>query len=192
MLRTNAINESNRQTDFKPYEYPLWLPSQVEHHARVPKLLQEIEWKIRYAQAHEALRELRHQLQLRAYLFKFKDRFVRGQGANTRARNAISVVEARLDGVAEEYRNSFHALQSLAPILLEFRWKEELLPLMPEDIRDLSEGKAGESEGKRTMSWIWRTGIAGASAQSDGESSNENLLDRELQIHWIVWVLNAV
>jgi hypothetical protein len=63
---------------------------------------------------------------------------------------------------------------------------------MPEDIRDLSEGKAGESEGKRTMSWIWHTGIAGASAQSDGESSNENLLDRELQIHWIVWVLNAV
>lgn len=191
-LRTNAINESNRQTNFKPYEYPLWLPSQVKHQAHVPKLLQQIEWKLRYAQAYEALRELRHQLQLRAYLFKFKDRFVRGQGANTRARNAISAVEGRLDAVAEEYRNSLHALESLAPILLEFQWKQELLPLMPEDIRDLSEGKAGESEGKRTMSWIWRTGSVGASAKSDGQSSDEDLLDRELHIHWIVCILDTV
>jgi hypothetical protein len=95
-----------------------------------------------------------HQLQVGAYLFKFKDRFVRGQGANTRARNAISGVQTRIDSAAEEYCN---ALQLLASILLEFRWKDELLPLLPEDIRDLSEGKHGESEGRRMIPWIWRT-----------------------------------
>jgi DNA polymerase III delta prime subunit len=177
-LRTDAINESNRQIDIKPYGFPLWLPSQINmHQAHIPNSLQKIEWKLRYAQAHEALRELRHQLQVCAYLFKFKDRFVRGQGANTCARNAISGVQARIDSAAEEYRNSRDALQSLAPNLIEFQWKEELLPLMPEDIRDLSEGKAGVSEGKRTISWIWWT-----VTKSNDESSNKSLLDREMLI----------
>ncbi len=161
--------------EIKPYEYPLWLPSQIKDRVCVPILLQKIEWKIRYAQAHEALQELRHQLQVRAYLFKFKDRFVRGQGANTRARNAISGVQVRIDGAAEEYRCAFNALQSLESNLLEFGWKEELLPLVPEDIRDLSEGKYGESEGRRTISWIWRT----VGMRASEKSNDEYLLDRE-------------
>lgn len=60
-----------------------------------------------------------------------------------------------MDGATEEYCNAYDALHRLAPILLESKWKEELLPLLPEDIRDLSEGKHGESEGRRTISWIW-------------------------------------
>jgi hypothetical protein len=111
---------------------------------------------------------------------------VRGQGANTRARNAISGVQGRIDGAAEEYRNAFNALESLALILLEFQWKDELLPLKNEDIRDLSEGKCGESEGKKKISWIWRTTTKRVSANLDDEqlqvgakSNDEHLLDRE-------------
>jgi len=129
----------------------------------------------------EALGELRHHLQVHAYLFKFKDRFVQGQGANTRACNAISGVQAWMDGAAEEYRNAFDALQSLEPILLKFGWREELLPLMPEDIRDLSEGKRGESEGRRSISWIWQTGSLGSSAESIDKSNDEYILARESQ-----------
>jgi hypothetical protein len=106
------------------------------------------------------------------------DRFVRGQGANTRARNAISGVQARIDAVAEEYRTAFGALESLAPISLKNRWKEELTTLMPQDIRDLSEGKSGESGGRRTISWIWWMAGMRPSAESDDDS----LLDREFQI----------
>ena len=82
---------------------------------------------------------------------------VRGQGANTRARNAINGVQAKIDATSEEYSVAYEALLSLSVLLLEYSWKEELHPLMPSDIRDLSEGKEGESEGKRTISWIWRT-----------------------------------
>jgi hypothetical protein len=182
-LRTDAINESNRpEIEFKPHEYPLWLPSQIKDQIKVPDLLRRIEWKLRYAQAHESLQELRHQLQVRAYLFKFKDRFVRGQGANTCARNAISSVQARVDAAAEEYRDAYDALQSLGPVLLEFQWKEELLPLMPEDIRDLSEGKKGESEGRQMVSWIWRT----TSMRVSTELNDEYVLDRESQI-WFIY-----
>ena len=75
-----------------------------------------------------------------------------GQGANTCACNAISSVQARIGAAAEEYHDVYGALQLLAPRLLECQWKEDLLPLMPEDIRDLSEGKNGESEGRRLVS----------------------------------------
>lgn len=175
-IRSNAINESNLQTESKPHEYPLWLPSQIKDKVNVPDLLRRMEWNLRHAQAHEALQELRHQLQVRAYLFKFKDRFVRGQGANTRARNAISAVEARMNAAAEEYSDAYDALRSLEPILLEFQWREELQPLMHEDIRDLSEAKNGESEGRKTISWIWRT------TRVSTEAKDENVLDRQSQL----------
>ena len=45
--------------------------------------------------------------------------------------------------------------------VVDFGWKDELLPLKDEDIRDFSEGKAEhlgktQSEGRRTISWIWK------------------------------------
>jgi hypothetical protein len=119
--------------------------------------------KLRHAQAYESLDSLRHYLQFRAYLYKFKDRFVRGQGANTRARNAINSVQAKIDAAAAEYRVAYGALSLLSSLhdVLDFGWKNELLPLKDEDIRDLSEGKAErlgktQSEGRRTISWIWK------------------------------------
>lgn len=122
--------------------------------------LQRIEWKLRYSQAHEALDVIQTQLQIRAHLYKFKDRFVRGQGANTKARNTINGTDMKIKAAADQYNAAFDALTALAPHLFEFKWKEELLPLRPEDIRDISEGKENskgkESEGTRTMSWIWK------------------------------------
>ena len=156
-LRASSVTESNQHIPLQPQNTPLWLPSQIKNLGDVPKQLQTIEWRLRIAQAYEALDMLRSHLQVRAYLYKFKDRFVRGQGANTRARNAINGVQAKIDATSEEYSVAYEALLSLSVLLLEYSWKEELHPLMPSDIRDLSEGKEGESEGKRTISWIWRT-----------------------------------
>lgn len=123
--------------------------------------LVDIEWKLRRAQAHEALESLQHNLQARAYLYKFKDRFVRGQHANTRARNAIASVDAQIREAAEDYRAAYKALVSLCSVTNDLTWQRELLPLADDDIRDLSESKAERmgkkvSEGKRTISWIWR------------------------------------
>ena len=95
------------------------------------------------------------------YLYKFKDCFIWGQGANTRACNAISGVQAKIDAAAVEYRVVYNALLLLSSQVSEFRWKNELLVLKDEDIRDLSEGKTErlgkkQSEGRRTISWIWK------------------------------------
>jgi hypothetical protein len=151
-------------SSIKPHLIPLWLPSQINGRVSVDASLVNIEWKLRHAQAYESLDSLRHYLQVRAYLYQFKNRFVRGQGANTRARNAISSVQAKIDAAAAEYRVAYGALSLLSSDssqVSEFGWKKELLLLKDEDIRDLSEGKAErlgkkQSEGRRTISWIWK------------------------------------
>jgi hypothetical protein len=152
----------NSASSIKPHLIPLWLPSQINGRVSVDTSLVNIEWKLRHAQAYESLDSLRHFLQFRAYLYKFKDRFVRGQGANTRARNAINGVQAKIDAAAAEYRVAYGALLLLSSQVFDIAgWKNELLVLKDEDIRDLSEAKADrlgktQSEGRRTISWIWK------------------------------------
>jgi hypothetical protein len=133
---------------------------------------------------YESLDSLRHYLQFCAYLYKFKDRFVRGQGANTRARNAINGVQAKIDAAAAEYRVAYGALLLLSSQVLDFGWKNELLVLKDEDIRDLSEGKAErlgktQSEGRRTISWIW-TAVSAAVQVDDLE--NDDFLRESMSI----------
>lgn len=153
--------KDNGASSIKPHLIPLWLPSQINGRVSIDRSLVNIEWKLRHAQAYESLDSLRHYLQVRAYLYKFKDRFVRGQGANTRARNTINGVQAKIDAAATEYRVAYGALLLLSSQVFDFGWKSELLLLKDEDIRDLSEGKTErlgktQSEGKRTISWIWK------------------------------------
>lgn len=153
--------DTGSASSIKPHLIPLWLPSQINGRVSIDTSLVNIEWKLRHAQAYESLDSLRHYLQVRAYLYKFKDRFVRGQGANTRARNTINGVQAKIDAAAAEYRVAYGALLLLSSQVFDFGWKNELLLLKDEDIRDLSEGKTErlgktQSEGRRTISWIWK------------------------------------
>lgn len=101
-LRSRA--EDCLESDTQPHDLPLWFPSQIVTQVKVDERLRRIEWKNRYAQAFETLARLRQHLQVRAYLYKFKNRFVRGQGANTRARNNIDAVTTKIMAAAEEYR----------------------------------------------------------------------------------------
>ena len=151
-------SSSDPEVEIKPHNISLWLPSQIKGQIKFDLNLARIKWKLRDAQAHEALDAVRHNLQIRTHLYKFKDRFIRGQSANTRARNLINSVEIRIAAAAEEYRAAYTALVSLAPLLFNFIWRSgDLLPLHADDIRSLSEPKKGQSEDKRTVSWIWRT-----------------------------------
>ncbi|KAF9471567.1 hypothetical protein BDN70DRAFT_909334 [Pholiota conissans] len=177
-LRENQVNP---MTEIKAHDIVLWLPSQIKELLVVPVHLQRIEWKIRYSQAHEALDVIQTQLQIRAHLYKFKDRFVRGQGPNTKAKNTIAGVDKKIKVAVDDYHAAFDALTSLAPLLSEYKWKEELLLLRPEDVRDISDGKHSgkgkESEGKRTMSWIWKKVPV-------GDMNDEAFLTDRLRSEW--------
>ncbi|KAF8166405.1 hypothetical protein BJ912DRAFT_1025886 [Pholiota molesta] len=139
-LRDKSLRNLDHSIELKAHELPLWLPSQIRSQIVVPEQYRRLEFDLRIPQACEALDNLRSQLQ-------FKDRFVRGQGANTRARNTLEGIQNKIDSAASEYRAAYEALCHLGPTLCETAWKKDLLPLKNEDIRDLSEGKAKQSEG---------------------------------------------
>ena len=88
----------------KVKEMKLFLPSEFCDRASCPNKLCEHEWKLHEAQAHEALRDLRHFLRLRTHLYKFKDTNVRGQVANTRVRTTISQTDCKVSMATEKYR----------------------------------------------------------------------------------------
>ncbi|PPQ86895.1 hypothetical protein CVT26_007830 [Gymnopilus dilepis] len=181
-LARSRMATTSPDPELKPQDVTLWLPSQVPSEIPVNERLRRVEWKLRHAQAYESLSRLRQHLQARAYLYKFKDRFIRGQGANTRARNTIDAVTAKINAAASEYRAAYSALLALSPGLHEVEWKNELLPLRDQDIRDLSEGKAKESEGRRTISWIWKSIPVELQAEDDGVE--KGYLRERVRVEW--------
>ncbi|KAF4583713.1 hypothetical protein EYR40_002204 [Pleurotus pulmonarius] len=148
----------------------LWLPSSLGPCTTCPTNLREIEWKLRFAQAQDALNHIRASLQIRAGVFQQKDRFERGQRAMTRSRSVIARLQDKIDDCAERYRVARRALAALAPILNKSHesWATSLQELRDGDIRAISAGEIRETEGRRTMSWIWRVeGVAETAGQNE-------------------------
>lgn len=157
LRREDVHSDLKRNTPIPTHAYPLWLPSSIKSKVPFDLRLAEIEYKLRIAQAYESLESLRRNLQMRAYLRNFKNRFSRGQGANMRARNALETINGRLTANAEDYRAAYEAIVSLAALLCKVGWEQEFRPLADSDIREISEGDGAQSEGKRLISWVWTT-----------------------------------
>ncbi|KAG2358779.1 hypothetical protein BDR07DRAFT_1452576 [Suillus spraguei] len=124
----------------------LWLPSALNGNACNPHL-QHIEWELQFAQAHDALEELRQCLRVHCSLLNFKREWIRGQGANTQAQNALTCVHARQAACVKHYRTAWGALKCLAPILKK--------DLSDDDVKPLIDPFATQGEGRRRLTWIW-------------------------------------
>lgn len=170
-----------------PYDLPLWLPSEIGMLAPFDLSLGRLEFKLREAQAHEALGKLRRALQRRATQYDSKDRWAQGQGMNTRLLASISSLQADVDESADEYRKAHAALTSLSTVL-SLPMDSSLLTLNKQDIRSMpvespqdevqktldltrrlrqleesdiraiDEPEEGRGNTRRTISWIWRQG----------------------------------
>ncbi|KAG2743102.1 hypothetical protein P692DRAFT_201841926 [Suillus brevipes Sb2] len=132
-----------------PETIKLWLPSHIGRTAPCDTHLQTIEWKLRYAQAHDALRSLHSNLRAQTAILKYKDRNLCGQGANMRARNTLKAVEARLEAAASTYERAHKALVVLAPLVNQTGWHSSLRPLNRTDICSMTDLLWGESEDMR-------------------------------------------
>jgi len=160
----------------KPEDSQLWLPSAlcskpIPCNAR----LLETEWELRYAQAGDALEEIRQYLRLQDYMYTFKRDWLRSQSANTQAQNALSRVEARATAAAEKYRAAHTVLSSLVHVLGKVGWDHKYQVLdRKNDIRGMSVPKRGESEGRRQLSWIWLV-------EGVGDDEDEVIQDSKLK-----------
>ncbi|KAG6828010.1 hypothetical protein H0H92_009670 [Tricholoma furcatifolium] len=173
LRRIDTLTAHSKTTPPPVHEYPLWLPSSIHNKVPFDSHLADIEWELRVAQAHEALEDLRRHLQIRSYLFKFKDQNVRGQHANTRARHAIDSIQSKITASAEEYRAAHRAIVSLGTLLQKVGWKQEFHVLEQADIRELSEREEGTSAGRTQASWIWRVTRGASVGESDAAFQDE-------------------
>lgn len=140
-----------------PEDAKLYLPSTMcTRSMHCDTGLQTAEWELRFAQAGDALEELRQSLRLRDYMYTFKRDWVRGQSANTRAQNTLTRVVSKASAAADKYRAAHGALSGLAPSLQMVGWKLKYKELnKKEDVRGMSAPTKGVSEGRRQLLWIW-------------------------------------
>ncbi|KAI6041778.1 hypothetical protein EDC04DRAFT_2867033 [Pisolithus marmoratus] len=100
--------------------------------------LELIEFQLWEGQANDVLNELCQGLQSRAYMLKFKDCFLCGQGANTCAHNCLKNVDAKIDLSMAKYCATHHALCTLGPLLGKVGWQTALQLLADNDIHSMS------------------------------------------------------
>ncbi|KAF8833339.1 hypothetical protein BDN67DRAFT_1017670 [Paxillus ammoniavirescens] len=151
-LRTQPANEKLN----RPEDFTLFLPSQIKRKVTCTLNLETIKFQLREGQAYNALNELRQALQSRSYMLKFKDHFLRGQGANTRAQNCLKSVDTKINASAAKYRAVYSALCTLGPLLGKVGWNNGLHLLADADIRAMTKGSDDQQgEGRRRLSWIW-------------------------------------
>ncbi|TFK59339.1 hypothetical protein BDN72DRAFT_873055 [Pluteus cervinus] len=185
-LRQDGTNPANSIREL--WETPLFLPSAIPSSVPCDPRLQDVEWRLRSAQAHSALDELRRCLRMRSYLFIDKDQFSRGQHQNTRSQGMIQRTNTKVNAAAAKYREARACLKSLSRLYDGDDWKNRFPTLKDEDIRSLqadSEEKTKKkkkaddpSEGHRKVSWIW-----GALGDGVAEVVNDELKD-DLRVEW--------
>jgi len=163
----------------EPFNVTLWLPSKLgSADVDFDRRLAGIEWKLCIAEAYEALDELRHHIQLRTHVYKFKDQFTRGQAANTRTLNMITTINMKINSNRDKYRAARIALVALSNMLGEINWQSQLPILANCDVRSVSEGEEGNSEGRKMISWIWK--VMGVVSEEEGDLH----LRDSLRIEW--------
>ena len=165
-------------------DIPLFLPSSLPRNVLVncSKRLVSMEAELRISQCRDSLVQLRTKLTTQARLLKYKYIHVRHQASNTRSRNLINRVNAKIEATATKYRRAFTALNALDPEG-KFGWRSELLELRSQDIRGISQAELPDAptkertkelqkrrllngkvapKGNRTVSWVWRGSLMGS------------------------------
>jgi hypothetical protein len=163
----------------KTHDIPLVLLSSLGKSQLIGNKLREYEWRLREGQAYDALHEMRQHLRVRSHCYKHKDRFSRGVRENLRSQTTIKKVQAKVDRAARKYRVALAALVSLSKEIDSGDWKARMKPLkelVPGDVRGLSDGLEGESEGKRTISWIWLVSYGPVTGGDEEETSEGTYL----------------
>jgi histone H3/H4 len=135
----NIPNGSDDMDMSTPELIPLHLPSSLPSDKRgsvcVPDL-PEVEDRLRFAQACEALMDLRCQLTKRTYASRYRTANISSQTHFTRFRDLQEQTDLKIKSASSRYRL---ARSGLVQLRGKGDWEKKLQELRPEDIRGLSE-----------------------------------------------------
>ncbi|KAF6747236.1 hypothetical protein DFP72DRAFT_821976 [Ephemerocybe angulata] len=197
LRKESASAAVDGKPSIEAYDIPLLLPSSLPTGSKCSSELISYEAQLREGQAYDALEELRRYLRTRAYLYKRKDKSSRGShisvAANTRSNTAIKRAQQGVDAAAIKYTRAYKAL-----IVLrgsegseeeddeeQEEWRKDLRPLKAGDIRGLSEGLFGDSEGARKISWIWKYRSASVTSSSEEDIESDEQLQDALRVEFL-------
>ncbi|KAG6808347.1 hypothetical protein H0H92_004412 [Tricholoma furcatifolium] len=136
----------------------------------------DYEWRLRTAQAHAVLLELRRTIILRSMMWRSKDKYIRGQRLLTRSQALMTSIEQRIKAAALKYNDIRGRLVTLSISTHYSGWDAVLKVLTDEDLRGLTADEEGFGEGRRKLSWIWS--MSGGDAVEGGEKQEA------LRIKW--------
>ncbi|KAF5313625.1 hypothetical protein D9611_010064 [Ephemerocybe angulata] len=194
LRQDSASTAVDGKPSLEAYEIPLLLPSSLPVPSKCRPDLVKYEAQLREGQAYDALEELRRYLRARSYHYKRKHINSRGTqasvSANTRSNTAIKRVQQGVDGAAVRYTRAYKALTVLRGDEAdengnEEQWQVDLQKLRPSDIRGLSEGIFGDSEGTRAISWIWKSRSSTATSRSEEDIEGDTQLQDALRIEFL-------
>lgn len=175
-----------RANEIPSFNIPLYLPSSLPLRFRpASSKLRIYEFRLRRAQAYEALEELRRHLRLRTHMWHFKDRNVAGQRANTRSLGLLTRTQTKVAISTAKYVRARAAVLSLAQLTQEVGQPDpQLKELKDEDVRAFADDtdklaeaqktkkqKQGLGEGKKKLSWIWK--VVGVAEDTANEGLQE-------------------
>ncbi|KAJ6448083.1 hypothetical protein C8R45DRAFT_1128122, partial [Mycena sanguinolenta] len=180
----------------------LWLPSavleapgKVKAEVAVRSATYLHEYRLRIAQAAEALHDVRRLLLVRTHLYKMKDTHARGVRANMRSSDKIAALNDQIKRAARTYRAAHKALVTLGHELNLSDWERTLLPLAEDDIRGLPQSHFHDPERKkeatkkrrkrartakkaRELSWIW------VSRGEEWNHGDDAAMNEAVRIEW--------
>ena len=140
----------------KPESIKLWLPSALPPTFRdvwCESGLPVLEFRLRYAQAADALSQLRRLRRLvRGLMLQTKKHPVPSQRTMTRSQSVWDGLEARIAQTADCYRDARIALLRLHP---SGGWVKFFKELKSEDVRGPGREETDLSESRFIPSWIW-------------------------------------
>ena len=126
-----------------------------------------METELQVAQCHDSLTQLRTQLSAQARLSKYKFVHVRHQRPNTRSRNSIGRVDAKIEALATKYRRAFATLPTLDPHG-KSRWRLEFLELKNQDVRALSEAELPDAPTQACAQQLQARSLLGGGGAPEG------------------------
>ena len=141
--------------------------------------LPEIEYRLHFAQATNALHEVRlHRRLLRVLTAKTQVHITNTQKTTTRARGTFDKYKDKQAQAVANYRASWKAIKVLAPNEEFGRWKSTLKELKDADICGPGRKEFETSESKFVQLWIWSTAINTSTSAEDSD------LDITLRVEW--------
>lgn len=186
---TSQLLSVAQEAERIPLFLPSSLPSDLQNTTDLSKSLTR-EVRLRFAQADDALHDIRHHLRIISGLWRFKKVNISGTGnrPNTRMRTLFNRFNHRLKKSVLRYQAAYTALLTADS---GGEWKNRLRNLQNSDIRGPGKddfyiqepGNRGPepSKGRFEISWIWLVPRSVTEVEAD---SSEQVLDEGMRIEW--------